>query len=188
MTPILGIWASQISGRLWEPAGAYDALAAVTVPSSGATSISFTGIPTGYKHLQLRILGKQTGAGPNQPLLFRINGSTGSYAVHNVNGNGSTAAAQGYANEADIFFADQMANSSQATDIYSAFIIDILDYANTNKFKTVRGLGGYDANGSGRIALNSALFQSTNAITTITFTPNSGNFSVNSSFALYGVK
>jgi hypothetical protein len=185
--PILGIWASSFRSAAG-PVGAYDALATVTVPSGGLATVEFAGIPTGYKHLQLRILGKQTGSGPNQPLLFRINGSTGSYAVHNVNGNGSTAAAQGYANEADIFFADQMANSSQATEIYSAFIIDILDYENTNKFKTVRGLGGFDANGSGRIALNSALLQSTSAVSSIKFTPNSGNFSVNSQFALYGIK
>ena len=35
--PILGIWASQISGKLWAPAGAYDALATVTVPAGGAS-------------------------------------------------------------------------------------------------------------------------------------------------------
>jgi hypothetical protein len=46
MTPILGIMASQISGHLWEPQGAYDALSTVTL-SANASSVSFTGIPSG---------------------------------------------------------------------------------------------------------------------------------------------
>ena len=172
----------------WEPQGAYDALATVTVPSGGAASITFAGIPTGYKHLQVRCIARQSGAGTGQPLQLTMNGVTSGYAVHNLNGNGSTAAAQGYANEAYIFLADQLATSSNPTSVFSAWIIDFLDYANTSKFKTIRALGGFDANGAGRVALNSALLQSTNAITSMTFTANSGNLVEYSQFALHGIK
>ena len=59
MTPIIkGIVASGISGHLippYSPTGSYDALAVYTVPSGGASSIIFAGIPqSGYQHLQLR--------------------------------------------------------------------------------------------------------------------------------------
>jgi hypothetical protein len=37
--------------------------------------------------------------------------------------------------------------------VYSAGVIDILDYANTNKYKTMRILDGTDANGSGEAFL-----------------------------------
>jgi hypothetical protein len=185
--PILGIIASSFRSAAG-PVGAYDALATVTVPSGGVASVSFVGIPTGYKHLQIRVMAKQTGVGATQPLLFRLNSATGSYAVHNVRGNGSSASASGFANEADIFLQDQLASSSQATQIHSVFVIDLLDYSNTNKFKTVRVLGGFDANGSGMVALNSALLQSTSAVSTVAFTANSGNLAEYSSFALYGVK
>ena len=66
-------------------------------------------------------------------------------------------------------------------------ILDILDYANTNKNKTTRDLVGYDANGSGGIALNSNLWMNTAAITSITFNANT-TFLQYSQFSLYGVK
>lgn len=172
----------------WEPAGAYESIASVTVPSGGAASVTFSGIPSTYTHLQVRCIARQSGAGTGQPLQLTMNGVTSGYAVHNLNGNGTTAAAQGYANEAYIFLADQLATSSNPTSVFSTWVIDFLDYNNANKFKTVRALGGFDANGAGRIALNSALLQSTNAITSMTFTPNSGNLVEYSSFALYGIR
>jgi hypothetical protein len=53
MSPILtGVIASGISGHLtppWSPEGAHDALATVTL-SASAASITFAGIPSGYKH------------------------------------------------------------------------------------------------------------------------------------------
>jgi hypothetical protein len=67
-------------------------------------------------------------------------------------------------------------------------VASILDYTNTNKYKTSRILCGYDANGSGFSLLYSGLWQNTAAITSITMFPNSGNFEQYSSFALYGVR
>lgn len=170
----------------------YESIQTFTVGSGGSASITFGSggtIPQTYKHLQVRCIARQSGSGTGQPLLLTINGVTSGYAVHNVNGNGSgNGAAQGYANEASIFFADQLATSSNPTGVFSTWVIDLLDYTDTNKYKTLRALGGFDANGAGRVALNSALLQSTNAITSITFTGNSGNFAQYSSFALYGIK
>ena len=74
-----------------------------------------------------------------------------------------------------------------AANIFGTGIIDILDYADTSKYKTVRTLFGYDANGSGYIAFSSNLWQSTSAITSITMTPVNG-IAEYSSFALYGIK
>ena len=54
-----------------------------------------------------------------------------------------------------------------ATSTFGTFIIDILDYANTNKYKTTRALAGYDGNGSGGPSLDSGNWRNTNAITSI---------------------
>jgi hypothetical protein len=71
----------------------------------------------------------------------------------------------------------------------SGTVLDILDYANTNKFKTVRSLTGVDANGSGFVALMSGLYRSTTAITSIKlFSTYGSNWTSTSTFALYGVK
>ena len=78
--------------------------------------------------------------------------------------------------------------ASNTSGIFSGGVIDILDYANTNKYKTSRGLSGYDANGSGLLYLASGLWMNTAAITSIEITDALGNFATNSTFALYGIK
>ena len=171
------------------PAGAYESIANITVPvGSTAASIIFAGIPSTYTHLQVRGIARQSATGATQPMLITANGVTSSYAVHNVRGNGTAASATGDTSQSNIYLQDQLATASNSANVFSAFVIDILDYANTNKNKTFRILMGIDDNGSGRVALNSGLLQSTNAITSLTFTPNSGNFEAFSNFALYGIR
>jgi hypothetical protein len=181
--PILGIMASQISGHLWAPEGAYDSLATVTL-SANTSSITFAGIPAGYKHLQLRATwANSTGA----DTWMRINGDTGSnYAAHYLNGNGS-AAAGGAITGAGALGA--YLGYSGSTTAFTGAVMDILDYTSTAKNKTTRSLTGYDANGSGQIYLFSSLYFATPAaVTSLTITPASGNLTTNSSFALYGIK
>jgi hypothetical protein len=187
--PILGIMAS--SRPAFELVGSYDSLATVTVPSGGVASITFAGIPTGYKHLQIRGIGRTSfnngsdGAG----MIIRFNGvTTNAYAYHNLIGNGSAASAQGYASQTE----PQPAYVSAAGQLASAFgasVIDVLDYANTNKNKTVRVLSGMEVNASiSVITLGSSLWNNTNAITSVELKCGAGNFVEYSSFALYGVK
>jgi hypothetical protein len=67
--------------------------------------------------------------------------------------------------------------------------MDILDYANTSKNKTIRMLSGNDRNGSGDIILISGLWASTSAINQIDLRLESAaNFAQYSQFALYGIK
>lgn len=188
--PILGIWASQISGHLWAPAGAYDALATVTVPSGGVASVTFAGIPTGYKHLQIRALGRTNRSGVNQdPFKMVVNGDTGSnYTNHFLNGDGSSASS--FADTPISFMAAYTAAATTATSgVFGSVVIDLLDYADTNKYKTIRSLGGFDSNGSGAITLTSGFWRSTSAITSIVISPQIGSsWNEYSQFALYGVK
>ena len=166
--------------------GAYDALASVTVGSTSVSSIQFTGIPTEYKHLQIRGIAKETGTsgGFNNINIYFNTDSTGtSYAIHSVSGDGASAFAQATASRAKALIYNGL---SQTTSIFAGSVIDILDYASTNKYKTLRALAGVDFNGSGRIGLTSGLWQSTSAIHTITLEGSS--FVQYSSFALYGVK
>jgi len=186
--PILGIMASQISGHLWAPEGAYDALATVTVPSGGVATIDFVGIPTGYKHLQLRGIVKSTGGG-TEDFRMQYNGNTSAYAVHALYGNGSSAAANAGTSQTAIVGPYNVVPYSGATSIFGAIVIDVLDYSSTNKLKTVRILGGQDSNGSGNIGLYSGFHTTdTTAITSIKLFATSNNLAQYSQFALYGVK
>jgi len=82
-----------------------------------------------------------------------------------------------------------MAGNTAGANIFGAFVADILDYKNTNKYKTIRALSGNDQNGGGLIGFHSGLWQNTNAITSITITEfNGNNWMQYSHFALYGCK
>jgi hypothetical protein len=147
--------------------------------SSG--SISFTSIAADWNHLQLRLYGKADDA---VGIYLRFNSDTGSnYAWHRLYGNGSTATAAGYTSQTRI----AAIGDFDTTNPFSA-VIDILDYKNTNKYKTVRLLSGTDKNGSGSIALYSGLWQNTNAITGIEIYLSAGNYTTATKYALYGIK
>lgn len=184
MLIIPGILASQ---RI--AAGDYESIATVTVGSGGSSSISFTSISSTYKHLQLRVFGKTDRALNRDGLSIRYNSvNTNDYVNHYLYGDGATAAA-GYDYASSYGNAYRVSGNSSATNIFGAIVLDILDYGNTNKYKTIRYLGGQDLNGAGEIYLGSHLFMKTDAISSITITPAAGsNFLNYSHFALYGVK
>jgi len=186
MAPILGIYASQISGHLFAPSGAYDSIATTTVGSGGASSVSFTSIPSTYKHLQVRILTRSTFGANEWPIFVQLNSSSSGYAYHDLQGNGSSASASGSSSQSLYQLGDTSAASGTASS-FGVFILDILDYADTNKNKTGRTLYGYDLNGSGKVGLRSGLWANTSAVTSLSF-GTGGNFAEYSSFALYGVK
>ena len=179
--PILGIMAS--SRLSWQPEGAYDSLAAITVPSGGTASITFSGIPSTYKHLQIRAF--TATASSITGIKGRFNSDTGAnYVYHLLYGTGSVAAASASTGQTSY-----QPGFTSSTTAPSVFILDILDYANTNKNKTTRSLDGGDANGSGDAVLYSGLWQSTAAINSVSFfLADSSNFAQYTSFALYGIK
>jgi hypothetical protein len=172
----------------WEPDGAYDALATVTL-SSATSTITFAGIPNTYKHLQIRALARSTFADTNTYPDIRFNGDSGSnYSWHILDGNGSSASAGAGTSQASAGVPTFTAGNSTA-NIFGVLIMDILDYANTTNNKTVRYLGGHDQNGSGILRFSSGSWRNTSAINSITFTAIGGaNWAVNTQFSLYGVK
>lgn len=196
MAPILGIIASsQIASNLT----AFDSIATVTVGAGGSSSISFSSIPSTYKHLQIRAISQTNRATYNvDNIRIRINGDTGSnYSYHTLFSDpaspSTSALAEGFANQS--YIQSTLATvSSVATNTFGATIIDILDYTNTNKYTTLRALSGGDTNGAasgfaGFISLGSGNWMNTNAVTSITLTMQYGSvFNQHSHFALYGVK
>ena len=182
--PILGVIDSAKSGHLAPvDTGAMFPLGMVSVGSAGAANITFSSIPSTYKHLQLRYFSQNTSA---DTTVFRVNSDSGNnYALHVLNGDGantSSGATSTYS------YGSFGVTAGGTANVFATGIVDFLDYANTNKYKTIRGLSGRDYNGSGNIQLRSSLWQSTSAITSITVTTDSSyNFTQYTSFALYGI-
>ena len=166
----------------------YESIATTTVGAGGSSTISFTSIPSTYTHLQIRVFARDSRAVAFDNLLLQINTDTGSnYADHFLYGDGGGSVISGNSVSDTSIRSGTMTGASSSANIFGANIIDILDYASTNKYKTIRALSGADANGSGQTVLRSGLWLNTNAITTLTFTPGGGNFTQYSSFALYGI-
>ena len=169
--------------------GAWESIETFTVGSGGTGTITFSSIPSTYKHLQLRMIARcgSTASGGNY-VNMRFNGDSGSnYSYHALLGDGSSATAAGLASQNTVYL-QRIANNNDTSGVNGALIVDLLDYTDTNKYSTVRNLGAYDGNGSGRIYLTSSVWMNTAAISSIVLTPESSTFNQYSSFALYGIK
>lgn len=179
----------------YDPGGYYP-IASTTVGSGGSSSIEFTSIPSTYTHLQIRGIARGTRTDFSIDQLYtRVNSDTGSnYSWHWLFGNGSSASTDSGANATSMnlgWFAT--ASTSSVTNAFGGVVIDILDYANTNKYKTFRVLTGNDFNGGGGVytgtmVMASGLWRSTSAITSISFDPSANDFAQYSEFSLYGIK
>lgn len=171
--------------------GDYESIATVNVGSGGSTSISFTSIPSTYQHLQIRgIVRNDASGGGGAEATLQFNSSTSNYVtLHQIYGSGSSAVASADLTQPSRIYPSFNPKSGTTANTFAGLIIDVLDYGNTNKNKTVRTLTGWDSNGDGFIIFRSGLWMDTSAISSITIGMESTfKLAQYSSFALYGIK
>jgi hypothetical protein len=168
---------------------AFDSLGAALAPSAGLSSFTFSNIPSTYTHLQLRgiLRTSDTGTFNNQGMTFNSDGGS-YYKSHFFRGDGAGVAAGVVSGSTNFNDFMRAASNSLTAGIFTSVVIDILDYANTNKYKVFRALEGIDANGSGNVGITSGVYLRNDAIHTITISPSGGTAIAGSSFSLYGVK
>jgi hypothetical protein len=183
------------SSKLWDQEttlGTFESIASATCTTTEA-SVTFSNIPQNYAHLQIRIWGYNS-SGSDRTLWMQFNSDSGSnYRNHYSTGNGS-AASSGADSAATVGILPFNASSSQTgfngdSTKASIVIMDILDYTNTNKYTTVRTLGGWDGNGTGYVYIASGLWMNTAAVTSLYFQlPYSTSFGSGTRFSLYGIR
>lgn len=168
--------------------GSFESIATVTVGVGGASSITFASIPQTYTHLQIRGIGRTTRASSDDSLKITLNSDT-TYAYHYLLGDGASVSA-GAGTSGTSFLQVGLPGDSGLANVFSAMMLDILDYTSVNKAKTVRTIAGYDENGNGIVGLSSGLDYATpTAITSINLSSwNGANFKQYSQFALFGLK
>jgi len=161
--------------------------------ASDTAIVSFTSIPSIYKHLQLRVMAKHSRtANTFYNVNIQFNGDTGAnYTSHYLFGNQSAVTASALTSGT---FIDRnlyaISNASVHTSMFGVGIVDIHDYASTTKYKTVRSFTGQDVNGASvndYISIASGLWSSTSAINRIDLYVASYNLVTGSTFALYGM-
>jgi len=163
-------------------------LIATTAGNGSSNIVSFTSIPQGYKHLQVRMVARTTDTynGGTYGTMF-FNDAATTYNSHYLYGAG-TSVTSGY-NTGNIYL-ERFTTNGDTSGVHGAMILDLLDYTNTNKYKTVRFLGGYNGSGARQMQMSSGLWQSTSAITKIDiYSPTSGIYwTTTSRFSLYGIR
>lgn len=157
--------------------------------SSGV--ITFSNIPQTYQHLQIRFIAKNsTTTSVADHLYLQANGlTTSTYYSHFMYGSGTAAFAGNFMTQPQVTIRDAIYRSNATyPNMFGVGIIDIHDYTNTSKLKTVRAFTGRDGNGDGVVTLSSGVYPATSAITSLTLSSATGNFTTTTSFALYGFK
>ena len=164
--------------------GDYESIAKST--PSGTGTVSFTLIPSTYKHLEVRYIAA-TASGTSYLVMKLNSDSTSSnYSAHYLFGTGADAVSGGGGSRIGDFSV-----APNSSTIFGAGIVSILDYASTTKNKVSRVLSAYEQNTTdcGMNFSSQNWMNSSTAISTITFTlDNAANFRAGSHFALYGVK
>jgi hypothetical protein len=194
--PILGIIASSVLGSIQ---GDYESIASAS--PSGVNTVTFSNIPSTYKHLQIRYIGQTArGTYAQDQLGVQFNGDTGSnynYFITRASEVSSTAIVNSAAeNQTNISFDYGSLGATGGSSLFWGIgVIDILDYTNTNKFKTTRCVAGTDSNGTvggvySTVGLMSGNWENTNAITSITMMnpATAANYNAGTRFWLYGIK
>lgn len=171
--------------------GSFESIATATGTGSSGT-ITFSSIPSTYKHLQIRAIVKTDSTTALGVGNLRFNSDSGAnYTRHRLYGDGASVVADGTTGATSIVGAAWGAGSpTGSTNIVGPSIIDVQNYTSTTSNKTVRFIGARDYNDTnGFILLGSGLWLNTNAVTSIEFTVTGGtNFTTQTVFSLYGIK
>ena len=179
---------SMLAGNTaYVPPGDFESIATTTVGAGGVSSVVFSSIPATYTHLQIRCIAQ---AQTSQNLFLRFNGDgdDNNYTFHNLRGDGASVSVLSFTPGVTNSFLIVNGGASITANTFAGSVIDILDYRNTNKYTTVRSIGGYDANGTGIIQLGSKLWLNTAAITSLELNSFANNLQQYTQFALYGIR
>ena len=153
-------------------------------------SVTFSGIPATYEHLQVRASSAAAGYSTGQAYYIELNGDGSSvYASQVIRGSTTSVALNALNSTAYVKIYDGLHGVNTDVSEYATIMVNILDYANANKNTSIEFIGGQSiTNTNRRIFFGGGVWDDTAALTSIEFTPDNGNMRRGSSFPLYGIK
>ena len=184
---LLGVLAAQAEAAAPAGVAAYDLLETEILTGSQA-SVTFSSLDStygaDYQHLQIRTVARTDRSSTVDFAKMTLNGASSNYSRHYLLGDGSSVSS-GAASGTSFLYGLRASAASDTADVFGVGVIDILDPFETTKNTTTRTFTG----ASGQLWFASGLYYVTDAITTITFTPEIGtNFVTGSRFSLYGLR
>lgn len=163
----------------------FEKITTVTVGSGGASSIEFNPISGSWTDLCIKISARYNASATTGYCVAAFNGSTSSFSITGLYGGGSGSA--GSFTTPSNFVGEIVGNSATAST-FSNLEMYIPNYAgSTHKSYSVDSVGENNATTS-QATFTSGRWANTAAITSITFTPNSGNFMEHTTATIYGIK
>ena len=167
-------------------ANTFKLIASVTVGSGGAATMDFTSIPATYTDLLVKRSARGTVSGNNVDTKMTFNGVTSAYTIRNVYGDGTSALS--FSDATTAYTGGETNGTSTTALTFDNVEIYIPNYAgSTNKSFSLDNVVENNAT-FGLNWLQAGLWSNAAAITSITFTPGSGNFAEFSTAYLYGIK
>jgi hypothetical protein len=159
----------------------------VTVGSGGSTSLEFTSIPSTYTDLLFKISARITRSGYVGDIMnVSFNGSSTNEKCRRIEGAGSGSVISA---SNSLLLAYQGSTTDATASIFGNGEFYIPNYASSN-LKSASNDGVSENNGTTSYSGMAAnLWSDTSAITSVTFTPDSGsNFVQYSTIYMYGIK
>ena len=160
------------------------------VLSTAAASVTFSSIPATYTDLVLRWSARNTTlAAVDNNIKLSLNG-TQAYSVTIISGDGSTASSYRTSNNTtNIYMENGMTGTTATANTFTNCEVYIPSYT-ASQNKPLSAFNAAESNSATgvRISASAGLQRSTDAINSVTLDTGFSNFSVGSSFYLYGIK
>lgn len=158
-----------------------------TVTSSSQATVSFSSFSSSYRDLEIRVRGRCTDAGADQPIRIRFNSDSGSNYDYQQTYMQSNVTVVQSATQTSIL-GGQIPAAGSTANFSGVVVVDIGDYRGTTFYKNVITRSGENRTGTGqRTMLTSGQWRSTSAITTIVIDFPAGNFVDGTVVSLYGL-
>jgi hypothetical protein len=160
--------------------------AMVGIASANDGSANFSSIPQTYKDLYVTGVFRGSTANTIEYANLVINGSTSNvYSFTHLTGDGSvTSTGRNFYTGAT--YLGNMAGNNATANLFSAYEIWILDYANTSHTKTYLWRLSGDANGSGVTVIGTGQFFQNAAVTSVNIYGSNGT-AIGTRHSLYGI-
>lgn len=174
------------------PPSAY-ALLETEILTDPLTSVTFSNLDVlaaGYQHLQIRAVLRSNRAGDTSSRAgITFNSDGGANYINHYMGTTGTSNFSSYLSQytTKMISVDGVVGSTGTANTFGGVIFDILDPFETNKFKTMRFIDG-QAQAFNRVSLNTGVWKSTNAVTSITINDEYASFIPGTRISLYGLK
>ena len=164
----------------------YEAIETVEVGSGGAAEIDFTSIPATYTDFVVKVCARTDVAAANRTTInFKFNNSTASQSMRTLFGYETPPVES--STYTDLRLSVPAAGATAST--FGNAELYVPNYAGSNnKSVSVDSVNENNSTTAWLIGFWAGLWSNSAAITSITFTPASGNFVEYSTATLYGIK